>query len=69
MPAEFPRIKLQLYDYGLTGDTCLGEAVLNIKNTIMLLEKQGNLDLKKVWTNFTDPNKRDESAGYALISI
>lgn len=37
MPADFPRIKLQVYDKNaLSGDMCLGECILNIRNTVML---------------------------------
>ena len=68
MPSEFPRIKLQIYDYNMTGDDCLGEAILNIKNTVMLLQKQGKVDLKKVWASFNSPGT-NKPVGYCLISI
>jgi hypothetical protein len=56
MPADFPRIKLQVYDKNaLSGDMCLGECILNIRNTVMLFQKHGKVDLKKVWASFTNP--------------
>ena len=30
-PCEFPRLKFQIYDYGLVGDESIGEAILNLK--------------------------------------
>ena len=39
IPCDYPRIKLQLYNYKATKDECLGEAMLNIKNTVVLLQK------------------------------
>ena len=41
MPAESPRIKLQVYDYSIMGDNSLGETTLSIKNTINILNKHG----------------------------
>ena len=53
MPAEFPRIKLQVYDYDLMGgDNSLGETTLNIKNTVNILNKHGELEDRKCWLTF-----------------
>ena len=30
-PIEFPRLKFQIYDYGLINNEAIGEAVLNLK--------------------------------------
>ena len=42
--------------------------MINIKNTVNLLEKQGKVDLKKVWASFNQPGTQDPVC-YALISI
>jgi hypothetical protein len=55
MPSDFPRIKLQLYDHNMITDEALGEAMLNIKNTVLLLQKHGSMEMRKVWTSFTKP--------------
>lgn len=68
-PCEFPRLKFNLFDYGLTGDEALGESTINIKNTIKLMQKQGEIEDKKVWISFKNPNKKDSNVGYALVSL
>ena len=69
MPVEFPRLKLQMFDYGLGGDESIGETTLSIRESIMILNRQGQLEDKKIWVSFTNPNKPLQSAGYALISL
>ena len=70
MPADYPRIKLQVYDYNLlTGDTSIGETTLNIKGTVNILNKHGELEDKKVWLEFINPNNQGQSSGYVLVSL
>ncbi len=39
MPSEYPILKLQAFSYSTVfTDSCIGEATLNIKNTVMLLK-------------------------------
>lgn len=51
----FPRLKLQIVDAGLSGDTAVGSLTLNLRTSIKLLEKIGELEDKKIWVEFTNP--------------
>ena len=68
MPVEYPRIKIQIYDFDVTSDEAIGETTLNLRSSIKLLQRNGTLDDKKIWVSFYD-YKRDQSAGYCLISF
>jgi hypothetical protein len=69
MPADFPRILLQTYDEGFISEACQSELIININNAINLYKTQGQIEMKKVWASFNKPGKRDESAGFVLITL
>ena len=53
----------------MTGDEGLGETNLNIKDSIMLLVKEGTIPENKIWVAFHKPNDVDCCVGYVLISM
>ena len=69
MPADYPRIKLQVYDVDFVGSESIGECTLNIKDTVRILNKHGELEDKKVWLPFLNPNAIEATSGWVLISI
>ena len=66
---EFPRLKLQIFDTGLAGAEAIGETTLNLANSIKLLKKVGTLEDKKIWVQFSNPQKPDTPSGYCLIQL
>eukprot|EP00347_Sterkiella_histriomuscorum_P019272 403342282 len=68
-PWNFPRLKFQIYDNGWMNDQAMGEAILNLKKTVGMLQKEGRLDIPKTWIQFFHPNKKNEDCCQALISI
>ena len=49
---EFPRLTLQCFDVGLTGNESIGELTLDLRSSIKLLKKVGVLEDKKIWVPF-----------------
>lgn len=62
-PCEFPRLKFQIYDFGLLSNDSIGESILNLKKTIGLLIKEGRIDIPKTWLSFTSPNNKVDDCG------
>jgi hypothetical protein len=54
IPAEFPRIKLQVYSGSLLENQALGETTIDLKKTIQLLNnsKLNKDEQKKVFVKF-----------------
>lgn len=52
---EFPRLTLQIFDVGLSGNTAIGELTLDLRSSIKLLKKTGVLNDNKIWAPFFNP--------------
>lgn len=59
LPAEFPRILVQVFDAGFTSDTCQSETVINVKQAITLYRNKGKMEWTKVWASFNTPGNKD----------
>jgi hypothetical protein len=62
-PCEFPRLKFQLFDFGMISDDSIGESILNLKKTMTLLTKEGRIDIPKTWLQFSSPNEKNDECG------
>ena len=68
-PCEFPRLKFQLFDFGMISDESIGESILNLKKTMTLLSKEGRIDIPKTWLQFSSPSEKNDECGQVLISM
>ena len=71
MPANYPRIMMQLMNSGLgiSEDESIGETNLNLKDSITLLVHEGELPDRKIWVPFNKPNCPEVSVGFVLVSM
>jgi len=69
LPCEFPRLKIQVYDYGTLGNTIIGENTLNMTNTIKQLKKEGKIQTDNLLLNLTNPDDANEDVGSLKLSM
>jgi hypothetical protein len=68
-PCDFPRIKFNIVDNGTFADTAIGEAVLNLKKTIMKATKEDVIEVPKTYISVWHPNKPGEDRGILMFSM
>ena len=69
LPCEFPRIKFTIHDAGVFVDEAIGEATLNLKNTIGKIEKEGLVEVPKTYIVCSHANKPGEERGVLMFSM
>jgi putative transposon-encoded protein len=69
VPCEFPRIKFTIQDAGVFTDEAIGEATLNLKNTISKLEKEGMVEIPKTYIVCSNANMPDQERGVLMFSM
>ena len=55
VPCEFPRIKFDVLETGLTSDDGLGSAMINLKRTMNKLKKEESISVPKSYLALTLP--------------
>ena len=68
-PCDFPRIKFNIVDNGTFADTAIGEAVLNLKKTIVKATKEDVVEVPKTYISVWHPNKPGEDRGILMFSM
>lgn len=62
-PCSFPRLMFSIYDHRMFTDEAIGQSIIELKDTVIRLLKQGKIESEMLWITFTHPNRRDEPRG------
>ena len=68
-PCDFPRIKFAVHDEGLITDEFIGEATVNLKRTLVKLDKEDSCEVPKTYTQCFHPNMPDAERGIIMFSM
>lgn len=63
MPCQFPRLKFQVYNYSILGDSIIGENTLSLQKTLNKLQKEGEIEIPKAWINLENPEDPTDDCG------
>lgn len=68
-PCDFPRLKFQVFDSNVTGDTAIGEASINVKRAMKTLIKEDCLKMPKSFIQLVNPMHKEEHNGLLMFSM
>ncbi|CAI2387752.1 unnamed protein product [Moneuplotes crassus] len=69
LPCEFPRLKIQVYGFGVITNEIIGENTINIQKALQNLVKEGSIEIPNTWINLQNPEDEHEDVGSLKFSM
>ena len=69
LPCEFPRLKIQVYGFGVITNEIIGENTINIQKALANLLKEGEIEIPNTWINLENPEDENEDVGSLKFSM